>query len=126
MGQPENVVNRMTHALALHRSKQDEIVIQLYADVEALRDANENIAEAAPEAAPILQLTLALAHSRLTHAAQAKTCLDEARRLIQEAVGSNNLEGELPSDAEPWLRCRILLREAEAAIHSDPNSPADR
>ena len=119
-------MNRMTHALALHRSGQDEDVVRMYAGVEALRETNENMTEAALEAAPMLQLTLALAHNRLVHSAEAKACLDKAHQLIQDAVGSNNLEGELPSNAEPWLRCRILLREAEAAIQSDPNLPADR
>jgi serine/threonine protein kinase/WD40 repeat protein len=111
--------SRMTHALVLHRAGRDVEVIQTYGGPgESPPTANEP--------GLMMQLVLALAHQSLGRHADARARLDEVRRLIRQAVGPEGLDGPLPgADSSAWHICRILLREAEAAVLLDPVFPAD-
>jgi tetratricopeptide (TPR) repeat protein len=68
-------------------------------------------------------LFLAMAHHQLGQADEARQALDEARTLIRQKFPKPDGEG-LGTDWDEWLRCQIVLREAEQLIDGKP-PPAD-
>jgi WD40 repeat protein len=109
---------RLAYVLALHRAGLDAEAVRIHAGpAEPTPDASE--------VGPMLQLARSLAHQSLGQPEEARARLEDARRLIRQAVGLESLNGVLPGDPAAWLRCRILLREAEATVLYDPSFPVD-
>jgi hypothetical protein len=117
-GDAKKALYYMTHALALHRAGRDAEAVRTY-----IGPGEPSID--APEAGPMLQLALALAYQHLGKPAEARARIHEAGRLIREVAGPEGLDRVLPADSAAWLRCRVLLREAEAKILYDRTIPAD-
>ena len=108
-GMPRNALFAQTWGAVLYRAGRFEEAIHALKDAQAIEHAKSNV--------PYAGFFIAMAHHRLGHASEARTCLKKACDDAEKAL--KHPDSDIDGSKLPWnrrLTFELLRKEAEALI----------